>query len=142
MIIVAVMLLILFMVFYTLVNDQGLAYMINPGAPLQTQVIIDTILDCVLGLAIFLTLGAFALRLHYLMRPVRKRTMSSLYAFGALGLAQTGVIFLIVWFVAFPVLTWMHNWTFIGLGDWLTVCGKKSAVPQSCTFSQQAGYVI
>ena len=142
MIIVAVMLLILFMVFYTLVNDQGLAYVINPGAPLQTQVIIDTILDCVLGLAIFLTLGAFALRLHYLMRPVRKRTMSSLYAFGALGLAQTGVIFLIVWFVAFPVLTWMHNWTFIGLGDWLTVCGKKSAIPQSCTFSQQAGYII
>src|SRR2546423_15578458 len=36
----------------------------------------------------------------------------------------------------------MHNWTFIGLGDWLTVCGKKSAIPQSCTFSQQAGYII
>src|SRR5437588_240124 len=84
MIIAAIMVLIAFMVFYALVNDQGLAYRINPGAPAQAQVIIDTILDCVLGVAIFLTLGAFALRLHYLMRPVRKRTMSPLYAFGAL----------------------------------------------------------
>jgi len=92
--------------------------------------------------AIFLTLGAFALRLHYLMRPVRKRTMSSLYAFGALGLAQMGVIFLLAWFLAFPVLAWIHSWTFIGLGDWLTVCAKKSAIPQSCAFSAQAGYII
>ena len=142
MIIAAIMVLIAFMVFYTLVNDQGLAYKINPGAPAQTQVIIDTILDCVLGVAIFLTLGAFALRLHYLMRPVRKRTMSPLYAFGALGLAQMGVIFLLAWFLAFPVLAWMHSWTFIGLGDWLTVCAKKSAIPQSCAFSAQAGYII
>jgi hypothetical protein len=142
MIIVASMLLIVFMVFYTLVNDQGLAYAINAGAPQQTQLIIDTILDCILGLAIFLALGAFALRLHYLMRPVRKRTMSPLYAFGALGLAQLGAIFLLVWFIVFPLLAWMHTWTFIGLGDYLTQCAKKTAIPQSCTFSAQAGYLI
>src|SRR6266567_1288151 len=142
MIIAAIMVLIAFMVFYALVNDQGLAYRINPGAPAQTQVIIDTILDCVLGAAIFLTLGAFALRLHYLMRPVRKRTMSPLYAFGALGLAQTGAILLLVWLLLYPLVTWMHSWTFIGLGDYLTLCAKKSAVPQSCAFMPQAGYII
>src|SRR2546423_459768 len=114
MIIVAVMLLILFMVFYTLVNDQGLAYVINPGAPLQTQVIIDTILDCVLGLAIFLTLGAFALRLHYLMRPVRKRTMSSLYAFGALGLALVAL------------LLWGAVWVLASI--WTAVARREFAV--------------
>src|ERR1051326_8998945 len=88
MISAAVVVLIAFMVFYTLVNDQGLAYKVNLGTPAQSQIIVDTILDCVLGVAIFLTLGAFALRLHYLMRPVRKRTMSPLYAIGALGFAS------------------------------------------------------
>ena len=36
----------------------------------------------------------------------------------------------------------MHSWTLIGLGDYLTICAKKSAVPQSCAFSPQAGYII
>src|SRR3989440_6295631 len=142
MIIAAIMILILFMVGYTLFNDNGLAYAISPGNPVQAQLIIDAILYIWLGAAIFLTLGAFALRLHYLMRPVRKRTMSPLYAFGALGLAQTGAILLLVWLLLYPLVTWMHSWTFIGLGDYLTVCGKKSAIPQTCAFSAQAGYII
>jgi len=142
MIIAAIMILILFMVGYTLFNDNGLAYAISPGNPVQAQLIIDAILYIWLGAAIFLTLGAFALRLHYLMRPVRKRTMSPLYAFGALGLAQTGAILLLVWLLLYPLVTWMHSWTFIGLGDYLTLCAKKSAVPQSCAFTPQAGYII
>jgi hypothetical protein len=36
----------------------------------------------------------------------------------------------------------MHSWTLIGLGNYLTVCGKKSVIPGSCGFSQQAGYII
>ena len=142
MIIAAIMILILFMVGYTLFNDNGLAYAISPGNPVQAQLIIDAILYIWLGAAIFLTLGAFALRLHYLMRPVRKRTMSPLYAFGALGLAQTGAILLLVWFLLYPLVTWMHSWTFIGLSDYLILCAKKSAVPQSCAFTPQAGYII
>src|SRR5438270_7996251 len=142
MIIAAIMILILFMVGYTLFNDNGLAYAISPGNPVQAQLIIDAILYIWLGAAIFLTLGAFALRLHYLMRPVRKRTMSPLYAVGALGLAQIGVLLLLVWLLVYPLIAWMHTWTFIGLGDYLTICAKKSAVPQSCAFSPQAGYVI
>ncbi len=142
MIIASIMILIIFLVFYTLVNDQGLAYDINPGAASRVQLIIDTILDCVLGLAIFLALGSFALRLHYLMRPVRKRTMAPLYAFGALGLAQIGAICLVAWLVLYPFLNWLHYVSFIGLGDYLTVCGKISAIPQSCFFSQQAGYIV
>ncbi len=142
MIIAAIMILILFMVGYTLFNDNGLAYAINPGNPVQAQLIIDAILYVFLGAAIFLALGAFALRLHYLMRPVRKRTMSPLYAFGALGLAQTGAILLLVWFLLYPLVTWMHSWTFIGLSDYLILCAKKSAIPQSCAFTPQAGYII
>jgi hypothetical protein len=36
----------------------------------------------------------------------------------------------------------MHSWTFVGLGKYLTVCAKLSAIPQSCSFSQQGGYII
>jgi hypothetical protein len=155
MIIASIMLLILFIVFYTLVNDQGLAYMISPAQvnhtfqvnpqnpPISsTQLIIDTILDCILGLSIFLALGALALRLHYLMRPVRKRTMPALYGVGALGLAQTGALVLILWFVMYPLIAWVYHWSFIGLGGYLTICSKASAIPQSCFWSPQAGYII
>jgi hypothetical protein len=142
MLIASIMLLLIFMVAYTLVNDNGLAYIIDPSNGGQAQLVIDTIIDCILGLAFFMGLGAFALRLHYLMRPVRKRTMAPLYAVGALGLAQTGVILLIIWFALYPLIFWIHNWTFIGLGSYLTVCAKKSAIPASCSFSGQAGYLI
>ncbi|HAE83704.1 MAG TPA: hypothetical protein DCK85_09980, partial [Ktedonobacter sp.] len=142
MLIAASMIFILFMVGYTLVNDNGLSYAINAGNPAQAQMVIDVFLYVLLGGAIFLTLGAFALRLHYLMRPVRKRTMSPLYAVGALGLAQIGVLLLLVWLLVYPLIAWMHSWTLIGLGDYLTICAKKSAVPQSCAFSPQAGYII
>ncbi len=143
MLIAAVIILMLFMIFYTFVNDQGLAYMIDPtGGVAQTQLIIDVIINSFLGIAVLLTLGAFALRLHYLMRPVRKRTMSGLYAVGAVGLAQAGVILLLVWLLVYPAIDWIHSWTFIGLGDYLTLCGKVSAIPASCSFSQQAGYIV
>ncbi|HLQ28163.1 MAG TPA: hypothetical protein VK140_02865 [Ktedonobacteraceae bacterium] len=143
MIITSIMLLIIFMVSYTIVNDNGLAFLISPtSGALQTQLIIDTVIECVLGLAFLLILGAFALRFHYLMRPVRKRTMAPLYAIGALGLAQTGVLLLLIWFFIYPLINWMHSWTFIGLGDYLTICAKKTAIPQSCAFSPDAGYII
>src|SRR5579859_3328612 len=68
MIIIAVMVLIIFMVGYTLVNDNGLAYQIDSKNGAQIQLILDAILYIFLGAAVLLTLGAFALRLHYLMR--------------------------------------------------------------------------
>jgi hypothetical protein len=144
MIIASVMILIIFMVLYTLINDQGLAYAINPNPATVTQtlLVIDTILDCVLGVALFLALGAFALRLHYLMRPVRKRTMAPLYAVGTLGLAQIGALCFVVWLALYPLIDWMHNWSFIGLNNYLILCARISAVPQSCFFTQQGGYII
>lgn len=142
MIIASAIILVVFMVLYTLINDQGLAYAINPSAPVQTLFVIDVILDCILGLALFLALGAFALRLHYLMRPVRKRTMAPLYAFGALGLAQIGAICFALWLALYPIIYWMHNWSFIGLNNYLIECAKVSSIPQSCFFTQQGGYII
>jgi hypothetical protein len=139
----AASLLLLFMVFYTFVDDKGLARFFDPTSGVaQTQLIIDLVINSILGIAIFLALGAFALRLHYLMRPVRKRTMSRFYLIGALGLAQMGVIFFLVWLLVYPAITWMHSWTFIGLGDYLTLCAKKTAVPASCSFSAQFGYLV
>lgn len=145
--------LIVFLFFYTFVTDTTLAKWINPACPIGIDpkhgctspitglFIADTIFNVFLGITIFCMLGAFALRLHYLMRPVRKRTMSGLYIIG-INLAQFGVIFLIGWFILYPLIDWIHSWTFIGLGKYLTICGKLSDVPQSCAFSQQGGYII
>jgi hypothetical protein len=100
----------------------------------------DVIGNVLVGIAVFLALGALALRLHYLMRPVRKRTMPGLYAIGALGLAQTGALFLVLWFVAYPLLAWIHPMPV--LGSFLTNCTRESVVPGTCSFSQDAGYII
>ena len=96
--------------------------------------------NVVIGIATFLALGAFALRLHYLMRPVRKTTMPGLYAIGALGLAQTGALFLVLWFVAYPLLAWLHPLPV--LGSFLTNCTREAVVPGTCSFSQDAGYIV
>jgi hypothetical protein len=153
MITVGIVLLIAFMIFYTFVTDRTLASMIYPQCPYAMNAakgcpspftglaIADTILNVILSIAIFCTLGAFALRLHYLMRPVRKRTMSGLYMVG-ITVAQVGAICLLAWFLIYPLIYWMHTWTLIGLGNYLTVCSKKSLIPGSCGFSQQAGYII
>jgi hypothetical protein len=141
LIIIAAVLLIAFVIFFVLVNDQGLANAINSGNLSGTQLIIDSILNTVLAIAIFCTLGAFALRLHYLMRPVRKSTMSGLYLVGVM-VAQLGAVFLLAWLLIYPLMAWIHSWSFIGLGTYLTICARLSDVPQSCGFSQQAGYII
>lgn len=142
MIVVAIFLLLVFMVLDTMFDAQGLANALFQGHPFFGLKVVDLVEGLILGAAIFLTLGAFALRLHYLMRPVRKRTMSALYAIGALGLAQIGAIFLLIWAFVYPLILWMHGWTFIGLGDYLTICAKKTDIPASCTFSPQAGYIV
>ena len=134
--IIGITFLIVFMLFYMFVNPESVAA--TRGLSLA---VVNTIYNVFLGIAIFCTLGAFALRFHYLLRPVRKRTMSGLYLVG-IGLAQVGVIFLLAWFLVYPAIAWIHSWTFLALGNYLTICGKSSAVPQSCSFSQQSGYII
>ncbi len=153
MIAVGATMLVAFMLFFTFVSDTSLAAQIYPQCPTAINAakgcpgpvtglfIVRIIYNTFLAVAILFTLGAFALRLHYLMRPVRKRTMSGLYMIG-INLAQFGVVFLLIWFVIYPLIAWMHSWTFIGLGSYLTLCGKPSAIPASCAFSAQAGYII
>ena len=136
MISIGITFLIVFMLFYMLVSPQSFAS--SHGLSLAVA---NTIYNVFLGIAVLCTLGAFALRFHYLLRPVRKRTMSGLYLVG-IGLAQVGVIFLLAWFLVYPAITWIHSWTFLSLGTYLTICGRSTAVPQSCSFSQQAGYII
>ena len=134
MISIGIAFLIVFMLFYTLVNPQNLT-------SIASLAVINTIVNVFLGIAVFCTLGAFTLRFHYLIRPVRKRTMSGLYLVG-ISIAQLGVVFLLAWFLVYPAITWIHSWSLIGLGNYLTVCGRATAVPQTCAFSQQAGYII
>lgn len=142
MIIAGSLLLVLYLIVATLINDQGLAMSAFKDHPFIALKAIRLVASLILGAAILFATGAFALRLHYLMRPVRKRTMSALYAVGALGLAQTGAIFLLVWLLVYPAIAWIHSWSFIGLGTFLTVCARSTAVPASCAFSQDAGYLI
>src|SRR3989442_2323411 len=83
---VGITMLIVFMFFYTFVSDTGLAKAIDPQCPFAVNpakgcpgpitglFIVNTIFDVVLAAAVLCTLGAFALRFPYLMRPVRKRT--------------------------------------------------------------------
>lgn len=142
MIIAATVVLVAFLIYYTLVDNGGLAHALFPQRPFFGQKILDTIGAIILGIATVMVLGAFALRLHYLMRPVRKQTMSGLYAVGALGFAQIGAILILAWLFVYPLIYWMHGWTFIGLGDYLTVCARSTAIPASCAFSPQAGYLI
>ena len=153
MISIGITLLIVFMLFYTFVSAPGLAKAIDPQCPFAINpargcpgpitglFIVNTIFNIVLAIAVLCTLGAFTLRFHYLLRPVRKRTMSGLYLVG-INLAQVGAVFLLVWFVIYPAIAWMHSWSFIGLGSYLTLCARQTAIPASCSFSQQAGYII
>lgn len=142
MIISAATLLVAFTIFYTYYNNTGIGVTLIPKHPFRGTKIVDLIISTVLGLAVFLVLGAFALRLHYLMRPVRKRTMAGLYAIGSLGLAQIGAILVLFSLLAYPLIAWIHSWSFIGLGDFLTICARQTAIPASCSFSPQAGYLV
>jgi hypothetical protein len=144
MLIIGSILLVVFMVFYTYADVGGLGAQLFPDRTYLGTRIVSLFAGILLGASIFVTFGAFALRLHYLMRPVRKRTMSILYAIGALGLAQLGVILILAWFLVYPLMAWMHTWVIggVGLGDYLTVCARKAVVPGSCSFSQQSGYIV
>jgi hypothetical protein len=142
MIIAGTLLLVVFLVLYTYIDDQGLATVLFPSRPFFGLRLVDLVANVILGAALVMTLGSFALRFHYLIRPVRKKVMSQVYIVGAIGLAQTGVIALIAWVVTYPLLAWMHTWSFIGLNSYLTVCALASNIPGSCTFSQQAGYIV
>jgi len=127
MVVTAIILLIVFLYGYTFLSSQP---------------VVQVVMNIALAISIFLALGAFALRLHYLMRPVRKSTMPGLYAIGSLGLAQIGVILILAWFLVYPAIDWIHSWTFIGLGTFLTVCTRATAIPATCSFSSDAGYLI
>lgn len=142
MLIGSILLLILFLFAYNRTSDLTLGQNLIPGRPFVGYKLVQLLISIILGAAIFMALGAFALRLHYLMRPIRKRTMSILYIVGALGLAQTGAIFLVLWAVVYPLLALIHPWTFIGLGSYLTNCARPSNVPGSCSFTQDAASIV
>lgn len=140
--------LVVFMLFFAFVSPDGLAKVVDPACPTaalhgcnwSTGLFwVNTANNLFLVLAIFFTLGAFALRLHYLMRPVRKNTMSGLYAVGV-NLAPIGALCLVVWFALYPFIGWLHSLP--GLGPFFTVCARVSAVPQSCSFAQAGGDLI
>jgi hypothetical protein len=144
MIILGSLLLVVFMVFYTYVDVAGLGTQLFPLRPFFGNRLVTLCAGIILAASVFVTAGAFALRLHYLMRPVRKRTMPILYMIGALGLAQLGVILILAWFAVYPLISWMHFWVIggVGVGDYLTVCARKAFIPGSCAFSQEGGYIV
>jgi hypothetical protein len=141
MIIGSILLLILFLFIYNSNGFIAISANIFPHNPFYAFKFSQLMVSFLLGIAVIMALWAFALRLHYLMRPIRKKTMSVLYAVGAIGLAQTGALFIVLWIVAYPLLALIHPWTFIGLGHYLTVCATTE-IPASCSYSQDAGYIM
>jgi len=141
MIIGSILLLMLFLFIYKANGFAAVSSSIFPHNPFYAFKLSQLIISVLLGIAVIMGLGAFALRLHYLMRPIRKKTMSILYMVGAIGLAQTGALFIVLWIVAYPLLALIHPWTFIGLGHFLTVC-STTEIPASCSYSQDAGYLM
>ena len=137
----SILLLMLFLFIYNANGFTTISANVYPHKPFYAFKLSQLIISVILGIATIMALWAFALRLHYFMRPIRKKTMSILYAVGALGLAQTGALFIVLWIVAYPLLALIHPWTFIGLGHFLTVC-TTSAIPASCSYSQDAGYIM
>jgi hypothetical protein len=137
----SILLLMLFLFIYNANGFATISSNIYPHNPFYAFKLSQLIISVILGIATIMALWAFALRLHYFMRPIRKKTMSILYAVGALGLAQTGALFIVLWIVAYPLLALIHPWTFIDLGHFLTVC-TTTKVPASCSYSQDAGYLV
>ncbi|WP_111322438.1 hypothetical protein [Thermosporothrix hazakensis] len=140
MIIIASLLVVLFMVAYMEISDAGLAHRLFPDDPDFGLKVVNLGAAIPLGIAILLGMFAFLLRLHYLMRPIRKKTMAPLYAVGAFGLAHLGLIFLVLAIALYPLLALLHYIPI--LGPYFTFCGNEAQVPSSCTFSQQAGYLV
>lgn len=136
------LLLAVFLVFYTYFYNAEFGTTFFAGHPFWGYKLIQLLIGIVLGTAVLLALGALLLRLHYLMRPIRKRVMPGLYMIGALGLAQTGAIFLLLWAAAYPLVAWAHTWDFIGLSAFMTKCARPSDVPGSCSFGSEFGYLV
>jgi hypothetical protein len=148
MITIGTVMLVVFMLFFAFVSPDGLAKVVDPACPIAATPAcgvttglfwVNTFYNLFLVIAIFCTLGAFALRLHYLMRPTRKNTMSGLYAVGV-NLAPIGVLCLVAWFALYPFIGWLHYLP--GLGPYFTVCARLSDIPGSCGFAQDGGNLI
>lgn len=139
MIALSAIMLIAFMLLFAFVSPDGLAKVISPKDPNAALLWVNTFYNLFLIVAIILTLGAFALRLHYLMRPVRSRTMSGLYAVG-INLAPLGALCLVAWFAIYPFTYWLHFLP--ALGPFFTNCAIKSQIPLSCSYTQEGGDLV
>lgn len=139
MIALGTIMLIVFMLLFAFVSPDGLAKAISPSNANAALFWVNTFYNLFLIVAIIFTLGAFALRLHYLMRPVRKNTMKGLYAVG-FNLAPIGVLCLVAWFAIYPFTYWLH--TLPALGPYFANCARKSDIPLSCSYTQEGGDLI
>lgn len=132
-------LLLIFLLLFTFVSPDGLARALSPGDPNAALFWVNTLYNLLLIVAIICTIGAFALRLHYLMRPVRKHTMSGFYAVGV-NLAPVGALCLAAWFLIYPFTYWLHFLP--ALGPFFTNCALKSQIPLSCSYTQEGGDLV
>lgn len=139
LVIVSTILLIAFMFLFAFVSPDGLAWAINPSNPNAALFWVNTLYNLLLMGAIVCTLGAFALRLHYLMRPNRKNTMKALYGVG-FNLAPIGVICLVAWFAIYPLTYLLYYLP--ALGPFFIDCARKTAIPLSCSYTQEGGDLV
>ncbi len=135
----ATVMLIVFTIFFAFVAPDALAAQINPSNPSAALFWVNTFYNLFLAIAVVCILGAFALRLHYLMRPTRKTTMKYLYMVGV-NLAPLGILCLVAWAGIYPFTYWLHYLP--ALGPFFTDCARKTDIPLSCSYSQEGGDLV
>ena len=128
--IISALLTAIYVVFYTFQGDNILG--LSNGAALLIG-------NIALGIALLLAFAAVQIWFLPVMIAERRRYMPAAYLIVAFGLLPMFVIFLALFLVAYPAVYWIHSWD---TSNFLTVCGVKTDVPGTCTFTQYSGYII
>jgi hypothetical protein len=87
-------------------------------------------------------LALFALQVWLLpvMTANRQRFMPAVYLHGVVGLiGAVGLPLLLIWLLTYPVVNLVHG---VDTTQFWVLCSKKSAIPESCTFTPFTGYII
>jgi hypothetical protein len=116
-------------------------YTFSPNLTVKTYAsgaVENVILAAALGLVLF---ALQVWMLQVMTAPGnRQRFMPSMYLHGVMLLGNVAVPLLGIFVVLYPVVNWMYSTHF--MGDYWVQCAIKTAIPDSCTFTPDIGYII
>ncbi len=128
--IISAILLAIYVVLYTFQGDDIL------GLPHNAALITGNVM---MGVALMLAFAAVQIWFLPVMIAERQRYMPAAYLIVVFGLVPLAVIFLVMFLVAYPLVYAIHQ---VDSSNFWTVCGVKSDVPASCTYTQYTGYIV